>query len=130
MLASFVRTVCRRCSTSARRRRPRPQLQRDNPKLAEFWRAERELEANLRLDQLSVSDVEIHRRHSEAVANMDLMYDDPETGLKVLTRLQHYVKGKCCGSACRHCVYGHEKVKPEVRARRRFNSAFWEDIGQ
>ncbi len=52
-------------------------------------------DVNLRLDDLSESDLEIHCQHSEAVANIDLMYDDTKTGLKVLTRLQHKVLREC-----------------------------------
>lgn len=25
----------------------------------------------------------------------------------VFTELYHYLRGKCCGNACRHCVYGN-----------------------
>ena len=44
-----------------------------------------------------------------------------------MTRLRHHLKGSCCGSACRHCVYNHEAVPFELRGARRFNSAFWVD---
>ena len=44
-----------------------------------------------------------------------------------MTRLRHHLKGSCCGSACRHCVYNHEAVPYELRGARRFNSAFWVD---
>ena len=33
------------------------------------------------------------------------------TGYKVFTVLAHEKRGKCCGSACRHCPFDHENVK-------------------
>jgi hypothetical protein len=52
--------------------------------------------------------------HREAVARGERHYLDPETGYLVFTELQHLERGNCCGSACRHCPYGHENV-PEGR---------------
>ena len=66
--------------------------------------------------------MEAHRR---AVARGHFTYDDPATGLRVMTRLRHHLKGSCCGSACRHCVYSHTNVPPEVAAARRWNGAYW-----
>jgi len=68
--------------------------------------------------------VEAHRK---AVNNGHFTYDDPITGLKVMTRLRHHLKGTCCGSACRHCVYNHEAIPYELRGAKRFNSSFWVD---
>ena len=42
-------------------------------------------------------------------------------------RWRHYSKGSCCGKACRHCVWDHEKVPEERKAERIYNSAFWID---
>lgn len=52
--------------------------------------------------------------HAEACAQGRLFYLDPETGHQVLTEVAHSRRGHCCGSGCRHCPYGHEKV-PEDR---------------
>jgi hypothetical protein len=30
----------------------------------------------------------------------------------VFTEAWHLKRGYCCGSACRHCPYGHENVPP------------------
>ena len=49
-----------------------------------------------------LKDKLIHEKHKEAVSNHHFTYDDPATGLKVITRLRHYLKGSCCGSACRN----------------------------
>ena len=47
---------------------------------------------------------------------------------QVMTRLRHHLKGTCCGSACRHCVYNHEAIPYELRGAKRFNTAFWVDV--
>ncbi|GFR62666.1 chromosome 1 open reading frame 53 [Elysia marginata] len=52
------------------------------------------------------------------------IYKDPVTGYDVLTRLAHLRRGNCCGNACRHCPFGHQKV-PESVPKKRFNSAFY-----
>jgi hypothetical protein len=31
----------------------------------------------------------------------------------VFTEAWHLKRGYCCGSACRHCPYGHENVPPQ-----------------
>lgn len=67
----------------------------------------------------------IHSAHLEAIADLRLSYPDPATGLKVLTGWNHFLRGTCCGSACRHCIYGHRAVPVHKRGRKRFNSAFW-----
>jgi hypothetical protein len=32
-----------------------------------------------------------------------------ENGFWVFTELYHFLRGNCCGSGCRHCVYGFVK---------------------
>ena len=51
-----------------------------------------------------------HALHEAACARGLTTYRDPETGYMVFTRLAHLLRGKCCGSACRHCPYDHEAV--------------------
>ncbi|MCL9982490.1 MAG: DUF5522 domain-containing protein [Erythrobacter sp.] len=53
-----------------------------------------------------------HALHEAACARGQATYRDPETGYTVFTRVAHLKRGKCCGSACRHCPYGHEAVLP------------------
>lgn len=36
-----------------------------------------------------------------------------EGGYMVFTERFHLRRGKCCGSGCRHCPYGHRDVPPE-----------------
>jgi hypothetical protein len=50
--------------------------------------------------------------HEAACALGRSTYRDPATGYTVFTRLAHLARGKCCGSACRHCPYDHEAVIP------------------
>lgn len=46
----------------------------------------------------------------------DKFYEDPETGLMVMTEHAHRSRGKCCGSGCRHCPFAHESVPVDRRA--------------
>lgn len=48
--------------------------------------------------------------HAAACSRGDLSYADPETGYRVMTRLAHTQRGRCCGSGCRHCPYAHAAV--------------------
>ncbi|XP_027883935.1 uncharacterized protein C1orf53 homolog isoform X2 [Xiphophorus couchianus] len=52
------------------------------------------------------------------------MYVDPFSGYKVFTEYAHLQRGKCCGSACRHCPYGQVNVK-DPAMKKRFNSLFY-----
>uniref|UniRef100_A0A0E9PPV8 Uncharacterized protein n=2 Tax=Anguilla anguilla TaxID=7936 RepID=A0A0E9PPV8_ANGAN len=52
------------------------------------------------------------------------MYRDPTTGFKVFTKFAHLQRGKCCGSACRHCPYGQMNVK-DPAMKKQFNSLFY-----
>jgi hypothetical protein len=37
-------------------------------------------------------------------------YVDPTTGYLVFTDDFHRARGRCCGSACRHCPFDHVNV--------------------
>ena len=50
------------------------------------------------------------KRHDDAVKNGKKTYRDFATGYRVFTRQAHLQRGKCCGSACRHCPFDHENV--------------------
>jgi hypothetical protein len=43
--------------------------------------------------------------HARAVDDGEAGYDDPATGLFVLTAAYLLERGECCGSGCRHCPY-------------------------
>lgn len=55
-------------------------------------------------------DAAYYALHEAACARGETTYRDPETGYTVFTATAHLKRGKCCGSACRHCPYGHEAV--------------------
>merc|ERR1712223_228812 len=97
---------------------------------AEFLQREEDWEKRVDYKKLAGKEKLIHDKHNEAVKNFHFTYDDPETGLKVITRLRHFLKGTCCGNACRHCVYNHEGAPEERRRERMFNSAFWKDVAE
>lgn len=52
--------------------------------------------------QLSEIDKEIIKRHKRACDLEQKFYEDPETGINVMTSYQHHKRNRCCGSACRH----------------------------
>jgi len=98
----------------------------------EKWRKEfltEEFERDQKVEKQNLSDsyLEIYELHKEAVNSFKFTYIDPPTGLKVLTTYRHFLKMKCCGNACRHCIYDHEAVEKERKDQRMFNSAFWVD---
>ncbi|XP_028260314.1 uncharacterized protein C1orf53 homolog [Parambassis ranga] len=69
-------------------------------------------------------EMTIHRIHREACEAKKQMYVDPCSGYKVFTEHAHLQRGKCCGSACRHCPYGQVNVK-DPAMRKRFNSLYY-----
>ncbi|XP_026930410.2 uncharacterized protein C1orf53 homolog isoform X2 [Acinonyx jubatus] len=73
---------------------------------------------------LTAAERRIADLHAAACAAGQLNYTDPATGYLVLTRLAHLQRGKCCGSACRHCPYGQVNVKDPLK-RKKFNSYFY-----
>jgi len=48
---------------------------------------------------------EILSRHTAALASGAPGYEDPATGLFVLTSAWLAARGSCCESGCRHCPY-------------------------
>ncbi|CAN9500335.1 unnamed protein product [Ophioblennius macclurei] len=74
--------------------------------------------------ELSQQDVDVHAIHREACEAKKQMYVDPSSGYKVLTEYAHLQRGRCCGSACRHCPYGQVNVK-DPAMKKRFNSLFY-----
>ncbi|KAG5276249.1 hypothetical protein AALO_G00129720 [Alosa alosa] len=74
--------------------------------------------------QLTANDLEIHRLHKKACEAEKRLYIDPSTGYKVFTAFAHLKRGKCCGSACRHCPYGQVNVEDPAK-KKHFNSLFY-----
>lgn len=52
--------------------------------------------------------------HDAACERQEKFYTDPVTGYSVFTEYAHKLRGKCCGSGCRHCPYNHENVKDKT----------------
>ncbi|KAK7888607.1 hypothetical protein WMY93_024167 [Mugilogobius chulae] len=77
-------------------------------------------------ESCSISEEEwtIHRIHREACEAQKQMYVDPGSGYKVFTEFAHHRRGRCCGSACRHCPFGQVNVK-DPALKKRFNSLFY-----
>lgn len=74
-----------------------------------------------------MSDPDYMTLHEEACERGETIYNDPETGYVVFTRLGLLARGGCCGSGCRHCPFDHEKVPLERRARRIQRAAWLSD---
>mgnify|MGYP000226698630 CR=1 FL=1 len=55
--------------------------------------------------------------HDDAVRSGRPRYVDPATGYQVFTEATLVARGRCCGSACRHCPYGHERVRSPPTTR-------------
>ncbi|XP_009581676.1 PREDICTED: uncharacterized protein C1orf53 homolog, partial [Fulmarus glacialis] len=49
---------------------------------------------------------------------------DPVPGYLVLSEVARLQRGKCCGSACRHCPYEQVNVKDQSK-KKRFDSFFY-----
>ncbi len=58
-----------------------------------------------RLDPSREDYPAIIEAHERAVAEGRTSYQDPKTGLSVLTVVTHLTRGTCCDSGCRHCPY-------------------------
>ncbi|XP_073332923.1 uncharacterized protein C1orf53 homolog [Pagrus major] len=74
--------------------------------------------------EFTEEELSIHTAHTEACEAKKQMYVDPSSGYKVFTEYAHLQRGKCCGSACRHCPYGQVNVK-DPAMKKRFNSLFY-----
>lgn len=50
---------------------------------------------------------DIEALHEAACAARADTYVDPASGYSVFTAASHERRGRCCGSSCRHCPFGH-----------------------
>ncbi len=64
----------------------------------------------------SALEVEVEAAHERACSAGEDMYLDPKSGLSVFSRVAHLNRGRCCGSMCRHCPYGHVNVPASRKA--------------
>ena len=109
--------------------KPPSQLKNLSPEILakreKFLDFERDWESKVDHSQLSEQEKQIVKLHNEAVQDFKWTYIDPATGNKVNTRFRKYLLEKCCGNACRHCIFNHENVTGDLLGSKRFNSAFW-----
>ncbi|XP_046712729.1 uncharacterized protein C1orf53 homolog isoform X1 [Silurus meridionalis] len=73
---------------------------------------------------LSEQERLIYNLHKDACEAGKTTYTDPVSGYMVFTEVAHKERGRCCGSACRHCPYGQINVKDSSK-KKTFNSAFY-----
>ncbi|XP_042337795.1 uncharacterized protein C1orf53 homolog [Plectropomus leopardus] len=92
--------------------------------LSEVVTGSRGSENNHTGGKFTEEEMTIHRVHTEACEAKKQMYVDPSSGYKVFTEYAHLQRGKCCGSACRHCPYGQVNVK-DPAMKKQFNSLFY-----
>ncbi len=69
-------------------------------KRKQFMEAEIEWDRKVCWESLSAQEAQIVRTHKQAVLNGHFTYDQGDK--KVKTRLRHFLRGTCCGNACRH----------------------------
>ncbi|XP_057364860.1 uncharacterized protein LOC130685562 isoform X1 [Daphnia carinata] len=91
----------------------------------QFLEAEKQWDKLVNWDRLNKIESEIVKTHKQAVMNGHFTYDDTNLNKKVMTRLRHFLRGSCCGNACRHCIYNHSSVPENLKGTKTFNSAFW-----
>jgi len=62
-------------------------------------------EAAVKQSLLTEEERVIWKCHYEAVGRGHFTYDDPFTADRQFTRLRHFLRGACCGNACRHVSF-------------------------
>lgn len=63
--------------------------------------------------------------HDAAVRHGQPRYIDPTTGYQVFTEATLRSRGRCCGSGCRHCPFGHVRVRRGPRQTRGDGQPTW-----
>ncbi|MPC65638.1 uncharacterized protein E2C01_059776 [Portunus trituberculatus] len=95
--------ICYYCSVRYASDLVKERASKENKKTREHFEAcEKEWEKLVNERLLQPEDLTIHQVHKLAVAQGHFTYDDPHTGYRVMTRLRHFLRGSCCGNACRH----------------------------
>ncbi|KAM3718060.1 Signal recognition particle receptor subunit beta [Dirofilaria immitis] len=74
---------------------------------------------------MTTEERDIYMAHLKAIRERRLSYKDPKKGFLVLTVSQHLLRGKCCGSGCRHCPFQHENATMQIRKSKVWNGAFY-----
>uniref|UniRef100_A0A915PZ36 Large ribosomal subunit protein uL14m n=1 Tax=Setaria digitata TaxID=48799 RepID=A0A915PZ36_9BILA len=63
---------------------------------------------------MTTEERDIYMAHLKAIRERQLSYRDPKTHSLVMTVSQHLLRGKCCGSGCRHCPFQHENATADL----------------
>lgn len=66
--------------------------------------------------EMATTTADIEEIHAHACAAGKDNYVDPASGYMCFTELFHRKRGKCCGSACRHCPFNHDRVPESKRS--------------
>ncbi|KAK6107371.1 Ribosomal protein L14p/L23e family protein [Brugia pahangi] len=74
---------------------------------------------------MTTEERDIYMAHLKAIRERRLSYNDPKKGFLVMTVSQHLLRGKCCGSGCRHCPYQHENAALQIKKSKVWNGAFY-----
>lgn len=75
--------------------------------------------------EMTTEERDIYMAHLKAIRERRLSYKDPKTGFLVMTISQHLLRGKCCGSGCRHCPFQHENATIQIRKSKIWNGVFY-----
>ncbi|MCP9259798.1 Signal recognition particle receptor subunit beta [Dirofilaria immitis] len=65
---------------------------------------------------MTTEERDIYMAHLKAIRERRLSYKDPK---------KHLLRGKCCGSGCRHCPFQHENATMQIRKSKVWNGAFY-----
>ena len=68
---------------------------------------------NVLIPNRQIFSEEVQQRHRIACESESNFYEDPTSGLMVMTEFALKKRGYCCGNKCRHCPYGHVNVPPD-----------------
>nr|XP_032802628.1 uncharacterized protein C1orf53-like isoform X4 [Petromyzon marinus] len=80
-------------------------------RVTEVKSKDKNIAAAMEGNNLTVEEKKILRNHTEACLAGKDTYVDPVSGYSVFTSRSHLLRGKCCGSACRHCPFEQVNVK-------------------
>uniref|UniRef100_A0A0R3S2N0 Large ribosomal subunit protein uL14m n=1 Tax=Elaeophora elaphi TaxID=1147741 RepID=A0A0R3S2N0_9BILA len=70
---------------------------------------------------MTAEERDIYMAHLKAIRERRFSYKDPKGGFSVKTVSQHLLRGKCCGSGCRHCPFQHENAALQIRKSKIWN---------
>ncbi|XP_078713457.1 uncharacterized protein C1orf53 homolog [Lampetra fluviatilis] len=93
-------------------------------KVTEVKSKDKNISAAMEANNLTLEEKKILKRHTEACLAGKDTYVDPVSGYSVFTSRSHSLRGKCCGSACRHCPFEQVNVKDQQK-KKTYNGYFY-----